>query len=141
MPICTTRKNVRYRLLGTTIAELPMGLWFIFIGIGMPLLCLILNTIRYGLFLEATREAADVAAQAQFYTTPTSNAPLTPSAGGSTNTGLPTAAVTLAQNQAVAVASSFSGLSINPDECAMLDCYHTFVHGWIAVEWLYICRT
>jgi len=87
------------KLSGLTIAELPAGLWVIFVGIGMPLLCLVLTTIRFGLFMEAARQAADVAAQAQSYLSNSS-----------------TGAITLAQDKALAVAGAFPGLSINPDD-------------------------
>lgn len=95
-------------LVGTTIAELPVSLWIIFIGIAMPLLCLVLTTVRYGLFLEAAREAADVASQAQNYV-----------GSGTGQSG----AIALAQSQATAVAASFSGLSISPSD----------VHCWIVI--------
>src|SRR5271170_3060601 len=52
---------------GTTIAELPLGLWIIFVGIGFPLFILASLTIRFALFYEAAREAAQSASQAQTY--------------------------------------------------------------------------
>jgi hypothetical protein len=106
MPVWAKKSSrLSLRMHGTSLAELPVGLWVIFVGIGMPLLCLTLTTVRFGLFLEAARQAADVAAQAQTYVN--SVAP-----DGTSNLG----SVVLAQNQAVTVASSFSGLSINPDD-------------------------
>jgi hypothetical protein len=104
MMLVQTNKNkirAKGRLIGTSIAELPVALWVIFIGIGMPLLSLALITVRFGLFVEAAREAADVASQAQNYT-------------GTGQTGQ-TSAVTLAQDTAVRVASSFSGITLSPD--------------------------
>jgi len=85
-------------MFGVTITELPAGLWIIFVGICMPLLCLVLTTLRYTLFWEAAREAADAASQAQSYNL---------SGMGS---------VSLAQNTAVNVAALFSGVTINPDD-------------------------
>src|SRR5258708_27980380 len=52
---------------GTTIAEVPLGLWIIFVGIGFPLFILASLTIRFALFYEAAREAAQSASQAQTY--------------------------------------------------------------------------
>jgi hypothetical protein len=59
------------RRCGTTIAELPLGLWIVFIGIGFPLFILATLTVRFALFWEAAREAAQAACQAQtFYNNP-----------------------------------------------------------------------
>lgn len=92
------------RCRGTTLAELPMGLWVIFVGMGMPLICLMLTVARYVVFMEAANQAVNLAAQAQQYY----------SSSGSSS------AVTQAQDQAVAVASSFSGLTISPEN---VKCY------------------
>jgi len=95
-------------MVGTTIAELPAGLWIIFMGICMPLLCLILTTVRFGLFWEAAREAADAACQAQSYlaTSPSSSPGAMPQSSS----------IALAQNTAVNVAALFPGVTINPDD-------------------------
>jgi hypothetical protein len=59
------------RRRGTTIAELPLGLWIVFVGIGFPLFILATLTARFALFWEAAREAAQAACQAQtFYSNP-----------------------------------------------------------------------
>jgi hypothetical protein len=59
------------RRYGTTIAELPLGLWIVFVGIGFPVFILATLTARFALFWEAAREAAQAACQAQtFYNNP-----------------------------------------------------------------------
>lgn len=56
---------------GTTIAELPIGLWIVFIGIGLPLFILTTLTVRFVLFWEAARQSAQIACQARtFYSNP-----------------------------------------------------------------------
>jgi len=95
-------------IFGTTIAELPAGLWIIFCGILMPLLCLILTTVRFALFWEAAREASDAACQAQTYIT-------------GTQSGSPPGATTIAQNTAYNVSTMFSGITIDPD--TDVNCY------------------
>jgi hypothetical protein len=59
------------RRRGTTIAELPLGLWMVFVGIGFPVFILATLTARFALFWEAAREAAQAACQARtFYNNP-----------------------------------------------------------------------
>ncbi len=79
------------RSVGTFIAELPLILWVIFIGIGRPLLSLVLTTVCYGMFVQAAKQAADVAC----------------SIGEGT--------IRKAQQTAVAVASVFPGVTVSPD--------------------------
>ncbi len=102
--------NIRLKRnsIGTTIAELPMVLWLIFMGIGMPLLSLSLITARYALFIESAREAADAACSCQSFS----------AISGSSSTN----SITLAQNTAVAVASTFPGIAVSPDNvtCAIV---------------------
>ncbi len=101
------QRRLKSNMFGMTIAELPAGLWIIFVGIAMPLMCLVLTTVRFALFWEATREAAAAACSAQAYATST-----TTSQPGVTQMS----AITLAQNTAVNVSSMMSGISINPDD-------------------------
>ncbi len=96
-------------IFGLTIAELPAGLWIIFVGIGMPLLCLVLTTVRFGLFWEAAREASDAACQAQSYAS-------TKDSSGDSQAG----AIIMAQNMAVNIASMFPGVNISSDD---VNCY------------------
>ncbi len=95
------------------MAELPVGLWMIFFGFGLPLLLLVSTTLRFGLFWEAAREAADAACQAQYYVDP----PNTTSSLGS---------VAVANNTANNVAALFPGISINSVNCYIVATSLTF---------------
>jgi len=86
------------RLRGTSIAELPLAMWVIFIGIGMPLLSLTLITVRYGMFVEAARQAADVACSTQTY-------------------GAGSGAVYSAYNTASSIAAVFPGVNMYDCKC------------------------
>lgn len=95
------RSRLNGRSTGTTIAEVPLGLWIIFIGIGLPLFALATITIRFALFYEAAREAVQAASCCQTYFTDPS-APATS-----------LSAVHTATNVANNVVNTFSGLTIN----------------------------
>jgi hypothetical protein len=97
------RYKVATRTVGTTLAELPLGLWVIFFGFCLPLLAMAITTVRFGLFWEAAREAADAACQAQYY------------ADNGTSPGQ--GAVTVATNTASNVAAMFSGVTVNTVNC------------------------
>jgi len=59
------------RRAATTMAELPLGLWIVFVGIGFPLFILATLSVRFALFWQAAREASQAACQAQtFYNNP-----------------------------------------------------------------------
>lgn len=106
----TFRPTPNHRRNGNTIAEMPLALWFIFLGFGFPLLVLGSLGIRFGLFWEAAREAADHACIAQTFQ-------FVPDDG----TGLYTnaqSAVQAATTQAQSVLSTFPGCAtlIQPPE-------------------------
>lgn len=93
--------TTKYRGKGTTIAELPIGLWIIFVGIGLPLVVLVALTFRFALFWEAAREAAQSACGCQtFFSNPIFPA----------NTQSAINAATAAANT---VASTFNGFSLS----------------------------
>ncbi len=102
----TNIQPYKARLRGTTMAELPLVLWVVFVGIGMPLLSLTLITARYALFVEAAREAADAACSCQIFM---------PAAGSSAMD-----AVSLAQTTAQTVAATFPGISLNNVTCSIV---------------------
>ena len=85
--------------------ELPAGLSMMFIGIFFPQLCLVLITVRFTLFLEAAREAGDVASSAQTYM----------------DTTVSYGAITQARNKVISVSNMFPGITINPD--TGVNCY------------------
>ncbi len=100
-----TRARFRANALGLTIMEIPAAMGIMFLGFFFPLLCLILMVMRFTLFLEAARESADSACQAQSF----SAIP-----GGNGNSAL--GSMSLAQTAAINVASMFGGVTINPDD-------------------------
>ena len=64
-----------YRTAGSVLAEMPVALWILFVGIGLPLIVAITIALRYGLFWQAARQAAQSCCQAQtFYAPPTATA-------------------------------------------------------------------
>jgi len=79
------------RSVGTSIAEFPLILWVIFIGMGMSLLSLVLTTVRYGMFVEAAKQAANVACS------------------------IGEGAIRKARQTAVALDSVFTGVTVSPD--------------------------
>ncbi len=86
--------------IGTTIAEVPLGLWIVFIGIAFPAFMLATMTVRFALFWEATRMAAEAACQCQTYQ------------NDSTGAGnlLPTSSTLSAVNQATTTAQQVAAL-------------------------------
>ena len=86
---------------GTTIAELPLALWIIFVGIGFPLFILATITLRFALFYQAARESALQASQSQTFFLD----PAAPSTALS--------CVHQAVQTATQVQNSFSGFTIN----------------------------
>ena len=98
------RNRTKARKCGTTLAELPVGLWIVFLGFCFPLFVLVSTVIRFALFWEAAREATDAACQAQYYIDP-----------GNSSNGL--GSVALATNTANNVAAMFPGLIVTSVNC------------------------
>lgn len=93
----TRLKKIR---VGTTIAEAPLALWIIILGMAFPLLILVMTSVKYGLFWNAARDACKQACQAQTFEQPPPNGGLS--------------AVDTANQVATAAAASFSGITIVP---------------------------
>jgi len=88
------------RRRGTTLAEMPLALWIIVVGICFPLLMLAIITVRYGFFWNACRQAAQQASKCPTFENNSSQGP---------------SAVNTADQVAGMAASSFNGISIvNP---------------------------
>jgi hypothetical protein len=49
------------------MAEAPAAIWIVFVGIGLPLIILASLALRFGLFWEAAKQAAQVSCQAQTF--------------------------------------------------------------------------
>lgn len=97
------RDRVR-RCSGTTIAEAPLAMWIIIVGMMFPLVCLVMIMFRYGLFWNAAREAAQQAGRAPtFLADPTG-----PNGVGGIS------AVNAAQSVATLSASAFTGITLQP---------------------------
>lgn len=92
----------KYRRLnsGTTMAEMPLALWILILGIAFPLIIMIMMTVKFGFFWNAARDACKQAVQAQTF----SGAP--PQGGLS--------AIDTAENVATSAASMFSGITLLP---------------------------
>ncbi|HEY9731032.1 MAG TPA: hypothetical protein V6C89_03920 [Drouetiella sp.] len=85
---------------GTTLAEMPLALWIIIVGICFPILMLAIMTVRYGFFWNACRQAAQQAAKCPTFQNDSSQGK---------------SAVNTADTVASMAASSFNGISIvNP---------------------------
>jgi hypothetical protein len=78
----TSPSHLKRRSNGNTLSEFPVALWIVVVGLGFPLFILGSLGIRFGLFWEAAREAAQNACQAQtFYAPPDyGSGPIAPSA-------------------------------------------------------------
>lgn len=88
-----------YRTAGSVLAEMPVALWILFVGIGLPLIVAITIALRYGLFWQAARQAAQACCQTQtFYAPPTATA---------------TSAVQAANTAANNTVNAFGGCSLN----------------------------
>jgi hypothetical protein len=83
---------------GSSMIELPFVLWTLFLGLLVPMICLATIGIRYTFFLNASRQAVHVAAQAKSF-----------SQDFSPNLS----AQTLAQQTATACCKGFSGVTLN----------------------------
>jgi hypothetical protein len=81
---------------GTTMAEMPLALWII-LTLAFALLILATETMRFGFFWNACREAAQQAAQCQTF---------------QNNTTIGTSSVTTANTAATNAAAAFSGITI-----------------------------
>lgn len=97
----SSRNRLRLRPgVGTTMAEMPLALWIIIVGICFPILMLAIMTIRYGFFWNACRQAAQQAAKCPTFQNDSSQGK---------------SAVNMADSVASMAASSFNGISIvNP---------------------------
>jgi hypothetical protein len=93
--------TVHVRRLGSAMAEAPLAIWILFVGICFPLLILATLTLRLGLFWQAAKEAAQVSCQAQTFLTP----PTYP-----TNA---TSAVVVATSTASQVLNAFPGCTLS----------------------------
>lgn len=51
------------------MAEAPAAIWIVFVGIGLPLIILASLALRFGLFWEAAKQAAQASCQAQTFQT------------------------------------------------------------------------
>jgi len=58
---------INKRSCGTVLAEAPAAIWIVFVGIGFPLIILASLALRFGLFWEAAKQAAQVSCQAQTF--------------------------------------------------------------------------
>jgi hypothetical protein len=85
------RSCLTKRSSGTTIAEVPLGLWIVFVGIAFPIFVLAMMSVRFALFCEASREAAAAACQCQTFLTNPPPAPSGPSQLSAVNQALSTA--------------------------------------------------
>jgi hypothetical protein len=94
------RTRFRKKRVGTSIAEAPLALWIIILGMAFPLLILVMTSVKFGFFWNAARDACKQACQAQTFEQP-------PPTGG-------TSAVDTANTVANAAAASFSGITIVP---------------------------
>lgn len=93
----TSGFNGRRRNRGTTIAEMPLAMWIIIMGIFFPILILGIITLRFGFFWNACREAASQAAKCPTFEVDSSQGK---------------SAVNTADTVATLAANSFSGISI-----------------------------
>jgi hypothetical protein len=102
------RRIISRSRFGTTIAEVPLGLYIVFIGMAFPVFVLAILSIRFAMFWEAAREAAEAACQCQTYQ---NNADVTSvTANGASTATL--SAVNQALLTAQQVASIFPGVTI-----------------------------
>jgi hypothetical protein len=62
LPVSCSRRR-----RGTTIAEMPLAMWIIILGICLPMLMIATMTLRFGFFWNACREAAQQAARCQTF--------------------------------------------------------------------------
>jgi hypothetical protein len=98
---CTKSSRRRHRRTsGTTIAEMPVALWII-VFLCFAMLVFACQTVRFGFFWNACREAAQQAAKCQTFKNDSSTGP---------------SAVNMATTFATQAASSFSGLTITAIE-------------------------
>jgi len=93
----SSRVNGRRRKRGTTIAEMPLAMWIIIMGICFPILILGIITMRFGFFWNACREAAKQAAKCPTFEVDSSQGK---------------SAVNTADQVATLAANSFNGISI-----------------------------
>lgn len=93
---CTRFK--KRRVVGTSIAEAPLALWIIILGMAFPLLIIVMTSVKYGFFWNAARDACKQACQAQTFEAAPPN-------GGQS-------AMATAISVANAGAASFSGITI-----------------------------
>ena len=82
------------------MAEMPLALWILILGIAFPLIIMIMMTVKFGLFWNAARDACKQAVQAQTFSGP-------PPQGG-------LSAIDTAENVANNAASSFTGITLLP---------------------------
>jgi hypothetical protein len=94
---CATKLVVTTRERGTTLAEMPVALWMIII-MCFAMLLLATETLRFGFFWNACREAAQQAAKCTTFQADTAIGP---------------SAVTTANTWATKAAGAFSGLTLN----------------------------
>lgn len=91
------RVNGRRRKRGTTIAEMPLAMWIIIMGICFPILILGITAMRFGFFWNACREAAKQAAKCPTFQVDSSQGK---------------SAINIADQVATMSANSFNGISI-----------------------------
>lgn len=95
---CRTRK-------GTTLAELPMMLWFIFVLMLMPMLSISTLTLRSALMNAVVQNAAQSAAKAKTFSTGTAKRP---------------SALQAATQVIIASVRQFPGLTVGSVNCVIL---------------------
>lgn len=83
---------------GTTVVELPLVLWVVFILIALPLIVLATTSIRYSFLLNAAREAVHAAAQCKSFQQDYSP---------------DLSATTMAQNSAQKAVAAFNGITLD----------------------------
>lgn len=81
------------------MAELPLAMWIMIVGLCFPLLVIATSSMRFGFFWNACREAAQQAARCQTF---------------QNNSSVGTSAINTADQVAALSANSFSGISIVP---------------------------
>lgn len=98
--IAGSKTRLRKKRVGTSIAEAPLALWIIILGMTFPLIILVMTSVKFGFFWNAARDACKQACQAQTFEVASA-------------TGAPSA-VDTANTVATAAAASFSGITIVP---------------------------
>ncbi len=66
------RNTHRRGLRGSLMADAPLAIWFLIIGVTLPLIDLVMITVRSGFLIMSARDAAHVAARCKSFQTPVS---------------------------------------------------------------------